>query len=112
MVKGIGSGAGAVGREAVQAALQRMQQRANAAQPGGAQPAQGPSFVETLKEGVLEVDASVKRTEELPLRVIKGEVDFPEIAAQIKESELSFEFAMQVRNKLIDAYREVMRMGV
>ena len=31
---------------------------------------------------------------------------------QLKQAEISFRFAMEVRNKLIDAYREVMRMNV
>ena len=44
--------------------------------------------------------------------VIQGNVDLHEVTTQLKQSELSFEFAMQVRNKFIDAYREVMRMNV
>ena len=36
----------------------------------------------------------------------------PEIAARVKRADLSFKFAMEIRNKLIDAYREVMRMQV
>jgi len=34
------------------------------------------------------------------------------VTTQIKQTELAFEFSMQVRNKFIDAYREVMRMSV
>ena len=31
---------------------------------------------------------------------------------KIKKAEFSFRFAMEIRNKLLDAYREVMRMNV
>jgi len=41
-----------------------------------------------------------------------GATDFHQVAAQIKRSELTFKFALEVRNKLIDAYRETMRMSV
>lgn len=111
MVDGVGSG---IGRAAIEAAVKQMRERARAAglESGPPPETQGPSFTEKLKEGVAAVDDSVKATEELPVRVVKGELDFHEVAAQMKESELSFEFAMQVRNKLIDAYREVMRMSV
>jgi flagellar hook-basal body complex protein FliE len=34
------------------------------------------------------------------------------VAARLKESELSLRFSLEVRNKLIDAYREIMRMSV
>jgi flagellar hook-basal body complex protein FliE len=109
MVNGIGSGG--LGRAAIDAALRQMRERAGTASPQVAQ-AEVPSFTETLQKGVTNLDSAVKAAEDLPLRVVKGELDFHEVAAQIKESELSFEFTMQVRNKLIDAYREVMRMSV
>jgi flagellar hook-basal body complex protein FliE len=75
--------------------------------------AESPSFAQALIEGVRGVDASVHSVDELPLEVATGKVgDFHEVALKLKESELSFRFALEVRNKLIDAYREVMRMGV
>ena len=113
MVDSVGSSG--LGRAAIEAALKQMRERAGAA---GMQPtpdadaAQGPDFARTLEQGIASVDQRVKAAEELPLRVVQGQLDIHEVAAQLKESELSFEFAMQVRNKLIDAYREVMRMNV
>jgi flagellar hook-basal body complex protein FliE len=43
--------------------------------------------------------------------LLSGEIQgFHEVAARINRARISFEFAMEVRNKLIDAYRETMRM--
>ena len=53
-----------------------------------------------------------QRTNNIHLDVVKGDVDLHEVAAQLKESEITFQFALTVRNKLLDAYREVMRMSV
>jgi flagellar hook-basal body complex protein FliE len=64
------------------------------------------------KGGLGAVESSVQRTNNIHLDVVKGDVDLHEVAAQLKESEITFQFALTVRNKLLDAYREVMRMSV
>ena len=111
MVDGIG-GSG-VGRAAIDAALARMRQ---VSQQGAAQAEANTDaatgFGELLEKGIASVDTSVRSTEQLHLDVLQGKLDLHEVAAKLKESELGFEFALQVRNKLLDAYREVMRMTV
>ena len=70
-------------------------------------------FGDALENGLNKVDASVRDTDRLVDDVVTGKVDdFHEVALRLKQSELSFRFAMEVRNKLVDAYREVMRMSV
>lgn len=71
------------------------------------------TFLQRLEDGMREVGSQVKVAEELPGELLNGGVgEFHEVALQLKQSDLSFRFALQVRNKLIDAYREVMRMSV
>jgi flagellar hook-basal body complex protein FliE len=73
----------------------------------------GPDFAGALKDGLKAVNAEIQSAERLPEDVALGKVgDFHEVAARIKRADLSFKFAMEIRNKLIDAYREVMRMPV
>ncbi len=119
MVNGIG-GSGA-GRAAIEAQLKALQERARemGASPsssvgalGGTQDAPETGFAEALKNGVSAVEASVNRTNEVHVEAVNGNLDLHEVAAQIKESEITFQFALTVRNKLMDAYREVMRMSV
>lgn len=75
--------------------------------------APGVDFERALADGVREVDAKVQGADALPADILTGKVgDFHEIAVQLKGTELSFKFAMEIRNKLVDAYREVMRMQV
>lgn len=75
--------------------------------------APGVDFERALAEGVREVDAKVHGADALPADILTGKVgDFHEIAVQLKSTELSFKFALEIRNKLVDAYREVMRMQV
>jgi flagellar hook-basal body complex protein FliE len=112
MVNGIGQGGG-LGRAAIDAALARMQGKAAKL---GAEVAQehaaGPDFADAVKHGIADLDQQARIAEELPLEALQGNVDFHEVAATLKQTELAFDFAMQVRNKFVDAYREVMRMSV
>ncbi|MEM8709420.1 MAG: flagellar hook-basal body complex protein FliE [Planctomycetota bacterium] len=122
MVNGIG-GSGA-GRAAIDAALKQMRERQRelGTQPadalGGVSEASTSSavpegsFAEALKNGLGTVEEQVDRANSVHIEAIKGELDLHEVAAQLKESEITFQFALQVRNKLMDAYREVMRMSV
>lgn len=80
---------------------------------GGVAPNAPTSFAQKLEAGLGEVTKAVQTTESMPKTMVQGEVgEFHEVALQLKQSDLSFRFALQVRNKLIDAYREVMRMSV
>lgn len=89
------------------AALDRLSQApASATTPAG-------DFASALTSGIADIDTQVKRADELALDVATGKVtDFHEVAAALKQSDLSLRFALEVRNKFIDAYREVMRMSV
>lgn len=116
MIDGIQNGSG-LARAALEAALAgqrsaaagieaRVQQALDGAQPRA-------DFSGSLSESLRAIDREVRATDELPLAMVRGEVsDFHEVAAQIKNAELTFKFALEVRNKLIDAYRETMRMSV
>ncbi len=124
MVERIGRG-GSLAREAIQAALKNQAQKSAeirelasdvSAQISGPDPsaASDPArFVQHLQDGLNAVDQEIRRVDELPADLLSGKIqDFHEVAVQIKKAEFSFRFAMEVRNKLIDAYREVMRMSV
>ena len=119
MVNGVGSGSG-MGRAAIEAALKRQAEAMNKMQDrmadlSGGRASESTGFKDSMNavEGLKSLDGEVRKADELAQKLITGEVsDFHEVAAQLKQSDLSFKFALQVRNKLVDAYREVMRMGV
>ncbi len=104
------------------AQMKRQMEQASKSQGAGSQAgsfpvisAEAPSSsvaADAAKSGIGAVESSVQRTNNIHLDVVKGDVDLHEVAAQLKESEITFQFALTVRNKLLDAYREVMRMSV
>ncbi len=116
MTSPIGDRASAA-RMSIEAALRRHADAIARAQDGGAPSvAKAPTetgFANSLSDSLQKVDAGVKDADRLVDEVIAGRAgDFHEVALRLKQSELSFRFAMEVRNKLVDAYREVMRMSV
>jgi len=119
MVNSIGNG-GSFARDAIRAAMQRQaeaQQRLQgAAEELKGQPtegAEGERFDSKLVEGLREVNAQVELGEQIVEDVLTGKVtEFHEVATQVKQADLTFKFALSVRNKFVDAYREVMRMSV
>ena len=121
MVERIGQG-GAVAREAIQAALRSHARAADGVRGAAARIGAAPeeaaargdvAFAERLADGLREVDGGIRAAEGLPADMLQGRVeDFHEVAVQLKQAEIGFRFAMEIRNKLIDAYREVMRMSV
>ncbi|HUR27293.1 MAG TPA: flagellar hook-basal body complex protein FliE [Planctomycetota bacterium] len=120
MIQGIGNSA-STAQASIEAALKAHEaaskrieaQLARAGDPLASTGAAASGFTQALSDGLRGANAQVQRVDELPEAMVTGKVsDFHEIAAQIKTSELTFKFALEVRNKLIDAYRETMRMNV
>ena len=66
----------------------------------------------TITETLQHLDHEVRKVDDLTESFLKGEKDFHEVAVQIRQSDLALKYAFAVRNKLVDAYREVMRMSV
>ncbi len=121
MVERIGKES-ALAREAMRAAQRLVTERLDPSRatastaetaPAATSAPAGIEFERVLDAGIERIDRDVRSAESLPIDLLTGKVDdFHEIAVQLKNAELSFKFAMEIRNKLIDAYREVMRMSV
>lgn len=121
MVERIGKES-ALAREAMRAAQRLVTERLDPSRAPAATPeldraaaptTAGIDFERVLDAGIERIDRDVRSTESLPADLLTGKIDdFHEIAVQLKNAELSFKFAMEIRNKLIDAYREIMRMNV
>jgi len=78
--------------------------------PGGATPA-GPSFGDVLKDAIQEVNRLQKQSDEEVHKLMTGEVqDVHTALIAVQKADTSFQMMMQVRNKIVQAYQEIMRM--
>jgi flagellar hook-basal body complex protein FliE len=75
-------------------------------------PIDGPSFSDTLKRALGEVSASQDTSQDYIQRFVRGEpVELHQVMAAAEEAQLSLEMLVELRNKLMDAYKTVMTMG-
>ncbi len=70
-------------------------------------------FQETLQGLVNDVDKMQKTAHESSRRMLTGEIeDVHQVMIAMEEAQTSFQLMMEIRNKLVEAYREIMRMQV
>jgi flagellar hook-basal body complex protein FliE len=73
----------------------------------------GTDFGSALKDAVGALDQLGTKADASSLAMAKGNpVDVHEVMLNMEQASLGFSMALQVRNKLTDAYQEVMRMSV
>ena len=121
-MSGVGPiGAGGGGIQQIMAMRQQILDRSNLLQdvhkasqtaPGGdATPAGG--FGAALNDALHGVAASQENAETLSAGYERGEVtDIAKVMLARQESGVAFEATLQVRNRLLSAYQDIMRMGV
>jgi flagellar hook-basal body complex protein FliE len=82
---------------------------------GGAAPVptQSPSFTDQLQKAIGEVEALQTRSDQMVEQMVRGEVsEVHDVMIAAKEAQLAFELLLEVRNKLLEGYQELMRMQV
>lgn len=82
---------------------------------GGEKPERpdGASFADALEGAVNRVDDLQKKAESSTAAFARGEeIDLHTVLLDVREAEIAFKAMVEVRNKLVDAYREILRMGV
>lgn len=76
-----------------------------------ASPAGG--FTDALKSALDGVSASQRNAEDLSAGFERGEVtDIAKVMLARQEAGVAFEATLQVRNRLLSAYQDIMRLGV
>lgn len=80
--------------------------------PASAPAAGGVDFGQMLKQTIDHVDASSKTAMQLTDSFARGEpgTDLPQVMVAMQKADLSFRAMNEVRNRLVEAYRDVMNM--
>lgn len=119
-VGGIGSGAAGI-REIIalrQQIIDRSQllQQVRTPQSGveaAEQPGNGGGFTEALKGALDHVSQTQRNADDMSTAWQRGEVtDVSKVMLARQEAGVAFEATLQVRNRLLSAYQDIMRMGV
>jgi flagellar hook-basal body complex protein FliE len=93
----------------------RALQSQSAAQLGQAPAsAPGPSFAEVLRRGIDEVNARQQHASQLVTRFERGEpgLELPQVMIETQKASVSFRALVEVRNRFISAYQDIMNMPI
>ncbi|GAA4768465.1 hypothetical protein GCM10023219_13020 [Stakelama sediminis] len=122
-----GIGGGAMGVDRVMALRAQILERnaalknagtadASTAATGGAQATSGasqPSFSDSLQDALQSVNQAQSKAGELSSAYERGEtIDIAKVMLARQQASVGFEATMQVRNKLLSAYKDIMNMPV
>jgi len=85
-----------------------------AAQPGMvARDAQQPSQFAQLVRGAIDQAVQIGKTgEQVSIAAINDRADMNQVVTAIAEAEVTLQTVVTVRDKIIDAYKEILRMPV
>lgn len=76
-------------------------------------PVEGKSFKETLADSIGEVQRLQTEADTTIKKLVSGEIkDVTEAMVAVEKADVSFQTMMAVRNKIVAAYEEIMRMQV
>ncbi len=71
------------------------------------------SFGETLNQAIADVNSLQSEAGKAVEKMVSGEAtDLHEVMIAVEKARTSFDLLMEIRNKTIDVYREIMRMQV
>jgi flagellar hook-basal body complex protein FliE len=71
------------------------------------------SFSDFLKDALNKVNEQQVQADQLTEKLVKGEnVDLHQVMIAAQKASISLQLAIEVRNKVIEAYQEMMRMQI
>jgi flagellar hook-basal body complex protein FliE len=98
-------------RDAASGALLRSMQEPDQANP--AQPAGKSEFGTTLKNAIDQVNATQTEATNLTDAFMRGDTDdLVKVMIAVQKSNVAFQAATQVRNRLVTAYQDIMNMPI
>lgn len=74
--------------------------------------APGTDFASVLKDAAKVAIGTMKEAEQTSAAAIAGKADIREVVAAISNAEATLETVVSVRDKVINAYNEIMRMPI
>ncbi|MBN1971601.1 MAG: flagellar hook-basal body complex protein FliE [Candidatus Delongbacteria bacterium] len=71
------------------------------------------SFKDMLKDFIGDVNTMQKKADDSVNRLASGEItDVHDVMIKVEEANLSFSLMMEIRNKIVEGYKEVLRTNV
>ena len=79
---------------------------------GSGAPASGPGFGELLKSAMSDAVKASKHAETQMAAQVQGKAELVDVVTAVSSAEASLETVMAIRDQVINAYQEIMRMPI
>ena len=86
--------------------------REYAASRPATEPGQGPGAGDTVKAALQDFEQTLRASEDASMAAMKGDTDPHVLVQALAQSELAVETVVVVRDKVVEAYQEILRMPV
>ena len=73
---------------------------------------EGPDFAKLLSESVQGVVDAGKASDKMSLDLVNGKGDIVDVVTAISQTEIAMETMVTIRDRVISAYEEIMRMPI
>lgn len=80
--------------------------------PAKAGAAGGPSFGDVLESAVNQSIETLHKGEELTAKGVLGKADLTDVVGAVTNAEVTLQAVVNVRDKVISAYQEILRMPI
>ncbi|MEZ5669586.1 MAG: flagellar hook-basal body complex protein FliE [Alphaproteobacteria bacterium] len=87
-------------------------ERAGEQAAGAATKTNGPSFAEMVGDGLQSAIDSSRHAETMTMQAITGEADIADVVSAVTNAEVMLQTVVSVRDKVLQAYQEVLRMPI
>jgi len=74
--------------------------------------AEQPGFDELLGRALEKLDGTLKAGDAAAAGFLQGKVDIQQMALALEKADISLRFMMHVRNRVVEAYKEISRMNI
>jgi len=79
---------------------------------GGASSGGGPTFADFLKDKARDSVDTLRASESISAKAVTGEADLTDVVQAVTSAELTLQTVVSVRDRMISAYQEIMRMPI
>jgi flagellar hook-basal body complex protein FliE len=80
--------------------------------PGLAAPASGDGFADLVKQAAQSTVAGLKQGEAATLQAVAGKADIGQVVTAVANAEVTLQTAVAVRDRVIQAYLDIIRMPI
>ncbi len=70
------------------------------------------TFLDMMKNAVVDSISTMKQGEVMSAKAVTGEASLPDVVSAVNAAELTLNTVVAVRDRLVNAYQELMRMPI